>query len=145
MDRDSITLHVMGKTRTGKSYWVKNTLLPELRKHKPVIVFDRKAEYAGKYAKDIPKGENWLKFESIFHFFDEVKQMKCKLEKRVYVITCTDDRDYTEGVHFFNELQKHKKPITLVFEEASDLLKSPDFSETFHSVLWMFLRIFAAS
>ena len=42
-------------------------MLPELAKYKPVIVFDRKGEYAGPRAKDVP--EDWAHYGSIYAFF----------------------------------------------------------------------------
>lgn len=135
MIKESVRLHVTGKTEYGKSFFVKNTLLPLLAKFKPVIVFDRKGEYGGPRAKDLPKAaKKWQNFGSIYGFFGWLEKNKGRLEKNVYVITCRSDQDYLRGFSFFNTLaDSHLKngiPVTLVVEEAHDLLQSKDFRKT---------------
>lgn len=128
---EPVKLHVTGKSKYGKSYFNKNVLLPELAKHKPVIVFDRKGEYAGPRAKDVP--EKWPQFDSVFKFFEFLESKKGKIKPGVYVITCRSDSDWLYGFSFFNALADSQLPggipVTLVIEEAHQLLQANDFSK----------------
>ena len=65
---EGFRMMVSGITRNGKSYWVKKNLIPVLASRKPVVIFDRKGEYAGEYARDANK--SWKGFDSVFHFFN---------------------------------------------------------------------------
>lgn len=130
--KSSIRLHVTGKTEYGKSYWVKNTLLPLFKKFKPTIVFDRKGEYGGKRAKDVP--EKWQTFEGFNDFWDEMRSRGGQMKKDVYVITCKSDQDYLKGFaklyRMTNDNLKTGVPLSIVIDEAHDLLQSRDFTDT---------------
>lgn len=116
---------VNGKTETGKSYLVKNEIIPNLAKQAPVIVFDRKAEYAGVYAKDVP--ETWQKHNGIFAFFNTLEGENQGLSG-VNVIKCTKDDDYIYGLTFVRELadRYHKSPA-VVLDEAHDIFLVREF------------------
>jgi len=130
MSKTSIRLGVLGKSGNGKSYYTKNTLIPELVRFKPVIIFDRKGEYAGSRAKDIPAGLKWNAYESIFDF---LAKNSSEIKKEVHVIKCRRNSDYYYGLKFFFTLSdaqlKGGLPVSIILEEAHTLLKAPDFKE----------------
>jgi hypothetical protein len=120
---DRVLELVAGVSGTGKSYFIKNTLLPELNKaDKPVIVFDRMGEYAGAKATDVPK--KWNNYAGAIDFFNAIQANEGYLTKDIHVIQCESDRDYIQGLEFFHQL---RQPVSLVVDEAHDLYASPDF------------------
>lgn len=111
-----------GISGMGKSYYAKKTLIPQLVKFKPVIIFDRKEEYAGRFARD--HNPDWRGFDGIEDFFKHLQDEDRKLLKDVYVINCQSDEDYINGLQFFKHLNK---PVSLVLDEAHDLFLDKDF------------------
>ena len=70
---DRVLELVAGVTGQGKSYFIKNTLIPELDSgQKPVIVFDRMGEYAGSRATDVP--ESWPNYHGATEFFHAIEK-----------------------------------------------------------------------
>lgn len=120
---------VAGITRHGKSYYVKKTLIPLLQEFKPVIVFDRKLEYAGKTAVDASK--KWIPFQGIDDFFNSLKKIGY-LDNEVYVIQTFSDRDYIAGLNFFEQL---KAPVSIILDEAHDIFLDPDFYQAKTSLI----------
>jgi hypothetical protein len=124
---------IFGNSGYGKSWFTKNELIPVLAKYKPVIIFDRKGEYGGPARKDVPK--KWKAFNGFKSFVQALiakEKLNGILEPEPYVIVCSNDSDYIKGVKFFHEF---KLPVTLIFEEAHDILKHPDFKETKRRVI----------
>lgn len=122
---------VAGISGMGKSYFVKKVLIPILVKFKPVIIFDRKEEYAGRFAKDHDK--SWNGYSGIVDFFRTIQQQK-RITKQVHVINCQEDSDYISGLQFFLHL---KAPVTLVLDEAHDLFLDKNFYDAKASLVKM--------
>lgn len=118
---DGTRLAVIGKSGYGKSYWTKKTLIPILVKFKPVIIFDRKGEYAGKKAVD--SNPDWIALNGFAGFFERVN-ISGGIEKKVYVIKCDHEKDYINGFSFFQRLSA---PVSIIIEEAHDIYKAKDF------------------
>lgn len=122
--------HITGISGYGKSYFTKNVFIPAVSKHKPTIIFDRKGEYGGPGAKDIPK--KWKAFNGFNDFMEALRTPKDSgglgmiIDDEPYVIVCREDADYTDGIRFFHALSQ---PVILVFEEVHDLLNDPDYAE----------------
>lgn len=104
---------IAGISGMGKSWFVKNRLIPELAKSAPVIIFDRKDEYEAK---------GWKRHANIYAFLHSLRGNK-KL-KGVHVIVCNSDDDYNRGLVFFQVLNK---PVSLILDEAHDIFLDRDF------------------
>ena len=133
MKVEPFRIGIFGNSGYGKSYFVKNKLIPLLAKYKPVIIFDRKGEYGGPGRKDTPK--KWKAFNGFKGFIQALinpEKLNGVLNPEPYVIVCSKDDDYIKGVKFFHEF---KIPVTLILEEAHDILKHPDFKETKRRVI----------
>ena len=119
---------VYGGSGFGKSWFVKNKFIPLLAKYKPVIIFDRKGEYGGPHRKDTPgKWKAFRGFDGFLKALQDPKLLNYQLKNEPYVIVCSSDRDYIQGIKFFHEISR---PVSLILEEAYDLIKHPDFKKT---------------
>jgi len=128
---DRILELIAGITGTGKSYFVKNKFLPQMDNgKKPVIIFDRMGEYAGKTAKDVPK--KWANYNGYEDFLDSILENDGYLKNEIHVIQCEKDSDYTTVINIFHKL---KKPVSLVIDEAHDLFSAPEFKPVARKII----------
>lgn len=113
---------IAGISGMGKSFYTKKTFIPLLAKFKPVIIFDRKGEYAGKHAVDHDPA--WGSYHGTVDFFTVLGNGNGMLKNGVHIINCTSDKDYISGFIFFLRL---KEPVSLVLDEAHDIFLDKDF------------------
>jgi hypothetical protein len=133
MEVEPFRMGIFGSSGFGKSYFIKNRLIPLLAKFKPVIIFDRKGEYGGPLAKDVPqKWKAFRGFKGFLKALQDPKLLNYKLKAEPYVIVCSSDSDYIQGIKFFHEMGN---PVSLILEEVYDLLKHPDFKETKNRII----------
>lgn len=121
MIKDGERFLVAGRSGYGKSYFCKQTLIPAMVKHRPVVVFDRKLEYAG--PRSIDADPSWKGYQGIEGFFNHIEKTGF-ITQDVHVIACRKERDYIAGLRLFEQLQA---PITIMIDEAHDVYKDPDF------------------
>lgn len=111
-----------GMSGQGKSYYFKNTILPNLIKRKePIIIFDRTGEY-GVNERDMPKIKKEV-FEGFSPFHKRLSKTKKLKGGTVYIITCKEDADYFSGLTFLNKLASK---LTIILDEAHDIFLSQD-------------------
>lgn len=94
---------VNGKADMGKSYLVKEYLIPKFRKKMPVVVLDIIGEYEGD------------KFNGFDEFVNQVKTDGGLEKGRVYVVRWTETRD---GYNLVNFLRKMEWEHAFIVEEA---------------------------
>jgi len=121
---------VNGISRHGKSYWTKNTAIPEMAAEKPVIIFDRVGEYTAA-DEDVPSAE-WEQHQSTVNFYENIEQENEGIIEGVHVIRCTNDQDYRLGLGFFKALQQ---PVYIVLDEAHDIFLSTDLRKAKESLI----------
>ena len=124
---------VLGITGKGKSYFVKNEILPFIAgQGKPVIMFDRKGDYMS--GLDMPK-EIVKKATYHFSFKDFVKKeivkTKGKLKNTVHIIRSVDFSDYNFGLSYIENFMRPEKeiPVSVILEEAHDIFHSDEMRE----------------
>lgn len=111
---------IAGKKRQGKSFFVKKELIPRLKEVKPVVVLDRKHEYAGRNKVD--SCSSWNVFKSSKEFFNSA--IESGKISGVNIVLCNSDIDYNLAINFIKKLEK---PISLIIDEAWDIYISPEF------------------
>ena len=109
---EGFSAHVTGITRYGKSYFVKQTLIPLLVRFKPVIIFDYKGEYAGPRARD--HDSSWNSYPDIVHFFASIQQAGM-LSREVHVIESRNNNTYTSGLSFIADLRLQ---VSVILDES---------------------------
>lgn len=118
---------VVGKSQTGKSYLVKNEIIPLLKKEKPVVIFDWEGEYSGRTKpQDLP--ERWVTYNGVLDFFEE--HIEEPVLKGVNVIESEEPIDYSLGLSFLNQI-KHNldEGIYVIVDEGQFIFMDRHFRE----------------
>jgi DNA helicase HerA-like ATPase len=106
---------VCGMSGMGKSYLVKNYLIPKLADKKPVIILDILGEYDGDFVH-----------ENFADFFNHIKKHG-KLFTAVHVIRWKSDTDAINTIQLIRSLEK---PISFVVEEGHVLFTDSDLKKS---------------
>lgn len=114
---DSCLGVVCGIKHQGKSYLIKNYLIPKFRELKPVIVLD----VTGEYAADFPA----FTYRNFWEFFEQSEGIEA-LKKGVHVIKFKENKT---AILLINWLRKMEKPVTVIFEEAHMLFNHSEINK----------------
>lgn len=109
---------VNGISGFGKSYFLKNYLIPELVKHKPVLILDITGEYS-----ELPGAAVYQNFPE---FLQRLTDGGGKLQRRPHVFLWNKNQTAIDLIRFVRFIEK---PVGLVLEEAHVLFNDSDLSK----------------
>lgn len=100
---------INGMTGQGKSYFVKEYLIPKLKKQKPVVVLDIAGEYEGEI------------YQNFLEFYEVIKRFG-GIPAGVHVVRWTRQETPINLIRFLRHIQKpavnQTVPVSLILEEA---------------------------
>lgn len=111
MTKSRIFGAIVGQSGTGKSYLVKNKIIPKIQGKKPLFILDKLDEY-------YPTGKNVMHFHSFLQFIKYIEQKPVLTNSDVFVFKINSDEFTVKMLHFIRALQSD---IFVIVEEASDL------------------------
>ena len=118
MEKNRDFFAVFGRSGSGKTHLIVNTVIPGLqKKQKPIVIFDLMQEYPEQLRK--AKIKNVNVFSSFSDFREKI--LKSKKISGVNVIAWKSDQDIVHGIKAFFYL---KIPVCLIFEEIHTLYNS---------------------